>query len=248
MESIICACESLPTFFIFFLAIYLLAYLKVFKNWDPILRPEASSCLISYAHGTPAAVLASLAIFTHPQRGFAAQNTDFQNLVLDYSSAYFLTDLCHYLYFNPSDVLFIGHHLATLFVFLTCRYIVYHGAFAILGLLVLAEVTSFCQNTWTLASVRRKDVVFAARLYDAMSPMFYAFYSIVRGFVGPAFVYRMGVFYLSGKADHVIPRWISVSWIVVVVGAISVSILWIANLWIDLYREKKQVIKKKKAT
>lgn len=228
-----------------FIAIYLLAYFKVFHNWDPKLRPDASSCFISFAHGTPAAILASLAISTHPQRGFAAENTPFQNLVLDYSSAYFLTDLVHYLYFNPSDILFIGHHLATLFVFLTCRFLVYHGAFAILGLLVLAEVTSACQNTWTLASVRRGDVEIAARLYDAMSPIFYASYSVVRGFVGPAFVYQMGVFYLSGKADNVIPRWISVSWIIVVVGAISVSILWISNLWIDLYRQKRKAMEKK---
>lgn len=154
-------------------------------------------------------------------------------------------DLIHYLIFFPSDVLFIGHHLATLFVFLTCRYVVYHGAYAILSLLVLAEVTSFCQNLWTLAGARRTDAKFAAKVYGFLSPPFYAFYSLVRGLLGPYFVYRMGEFYISGVADSVIPKWVWVSWMIVVITAISVSILWITNLWVELYRERKGKFEKK---
>ncbi|EXC31368.1 hypothetical protein L484_017649 [Morus notabilis] len=232
--------HHLPLFLCMFVFIYLLARFVVFRNWSPKTRPEASSCLISLAHGTPAVFLAARAIILDPtaRRRFASPNTAFQNLVLDYSVAYFLTDLVHYLVFFPSDVLFIGHHLATLFVFLTCRHVVSHGASAVLSLLILAEVTSFCQNAWTLSAARRNDVVFAARLYDFLSPPFYALYSLVRGFAGPYFVYRMAAFYLSGAADAVIPRWVWVSWIVVVLTAISVSILWITNLWIELYRER----------
>ena len=55
----------------------------------------------------------------------------------------------------------------------------------------------------------------------------------------------MGVFYLSGVADDVIPRWVWVSWIVVVVIAICVSVLWILNLWTDLFRERSGKIDKK---
>ncbi|KAF6156902.1 hypothetical protein GIB67_000442 [Kingdonia uniflora] len=229
-----------------YLIIYLLAYFGVFRNWDPKLRPEASSCLISFAHGTPAVILASLAVKTQlSNRGFASPNSNFQNMVLEYSIAYFLMDLVHYLIFFPSDVLFIGHHLATLFVFATCRYLVIHGAFAILVLLVLAEVTSFCQNTWTLASARKGDLGSASRLYQVLSPPFYVFYSIVRGFAGPLFVYEMGAFYLSGAADNVIPRWLWVSWMIVVVTAIGVSIMWIANLWVELFRDRNEKVEEK---
>lgn len=156
---------NLPVFFAVYLLLYLTAYFIIFRNWSKNLRPEASSCIISLAHGTPAVFLAARAIFTDPNRSFHSQNTPFQNLVLDYSIAYFLMDLCHYLIFYPRDVLFIGHHLATLFVFVTCRYSVYHGAYAILVLLILAEITSFCQNAWTLAGARRSDSEFAARLF-----------------------------------------------------------------------------------
>lgn len=237
--------QLLPLFFTGYLILYLLAYFIIFRSWSQKLRPEASSCAISLAHGTPAVFLAAAAILSDPARNFHSPNTPFQSLVLDYSIAYFLMDLLHYLIFYPSDLLFIGHHLATLFVFMTCRYLVYHGSFAILVLLVLAEVTSLCQNVWTLASARRSDVKFAAKVYDILSPPFYALYSVVRGFLGPYFVYRMISFYLSGAADSVIPKWIWIPWLVVVVMAISVSILWISNLWIEFFREKEKISEKK---
>ncbi|KAF7129903.1 hypothetical protein RHSIM_Rhsim10G0010000 [Rhododendron simsii] len=221
---------NLPIFFTQFLIIYLIAHFIVFKKWPPKFRPEAASCLISLAHGTPAAFLAYRAILSHPNSSFSSINTDSQNTVLDYSIAYFLMDLVHYLVFYPSDMLFIGHHLATLFVFVTCRYVVHHGAFAILVLLVLAEVTSLCQNTWTLARARRDDSEFAARVCEFLSPPFYTFYSVVRGLAGPVFMHKMIVFYFSGAADDVIPRWIWVSWVVVVVMAISQKCIELLSL------------------
>ncbi|PIN02474.1 hypothetical protein CDL12_25008 [Handroanthus impetiginosus] len=237
--------EPLPRFFTSYLILYLVAYFLIFRRWSPKLRPEAASCAISLAHGTPAVFLAWRAILSDAARDFHSPNTPLQNVVLDYSIAYFLMDLLHYLIFYPTDILFIGHHLATLFVFLTCRYVAYHGAFAILVLLILAEVTSLCQNVWTLASARKSDVEFAAKVYDFLSPPFYALYSLVRGFLGPYFVYRMFGFYLSGAADNVIPKWMWISWVFVVFMAISVSILWISNLWIELYRERKKLVEKK---
>lgn len=239
---------SIPIFFAGFLTIYLIAYLVLFRNWTPNFRPEAASCAISLAHGTPAAVLATYAILSDANRGFGSTNTLLQNSVLDYSISYFLMDLCHYLIFYPSDVMFIGHHLATLFVFITCRYVVGHGAYAVLILLILAEVTSFCQNTWTLANARKGDLAIAAKVYAFLSPPFYVLYSVVRGLAGPLFVYEMGAFYWSGAADNVIPRWVWVSWIVVVVTAISVSLLWISNLWVELYRDRIGKLEKKKSS
>lgn len=241
--------ESIPfppvfTFFSFFLLIYHVGYFIIFKNWNPNFRPEAASCSISLCHGTPAAILAIFSLLSDSNLGFASPNTHFQKLVLEFSVAYFAMDLIHYLVFYPNDFLFIGHHLATLFVFLTCRYVVSHGAFAILVLLILAELTSFLQNVWTLSNARRFDADFAAKLYWFLSPPFYVMYTILRGFLGPFFVYKMGIFYLSGAADGLIPRWVWVSWISVVVTAISVSISWIWNRWIELFRERQGELKK----
>ncbi|KAK7265093.1 hypothetical protein RJT34_32709 [Clitoria ternatea] len=232
-------------FFLIFLTIYLIGYFIVFRNYSPMIRPESSSCLISIFHGTPAALLAGAAILADADRGFAAPTTAFQKLVLDYSTAYFLTDLLHYMIFSPRDVLFIAHHLATLFVVGTCRHVVSHGAFSVLVLLVLAEVTSACHNAWTLAGARRTDNPRAAKLYDALSVSYYTVYSVIRGLVGPYFMYRMVAFYARGGARGLVPVWVWVSWVLVVVMAIGVSIMWISNLWVQLYKERTRKLEEK---
>ncbi|XP_068327446.1 TLC domain-containing protein At5g14285-like [Pyrus communis] len=241
METPTLPTPTLPTFFSIFLLIYLSAYFLLFRNWGPKHRPGASSCLISLSHGSAAAAMAAHAILrSHKATTFASPNTATQNTVLEFSIAYFSLDLLHYLIFFPNDVLFILHHLATLYVFTTCRYAVRHGAHAILVLLFLAEITSGCQNAWTLAGFRRSGSPAAAKLYDFLSPKFYAFYSVFRGILGPVFMYKMGAFYVSGAADPVIPIWAWVSWMVVISTAICLSILWVLNLWIDWYKNKVQ--------
>ncbi|KAH7680878.1 TRAM/LAG1/CLN8 homology domain-containing protein [Dioscorea alata] len=237
MEALTIGSSMFPTFFLMFCLIYLIGRFIVFRNWSMNQRREASSCFISLFHGTPAVFLATSAILTHPSWGFAFPNTNFDNLVLDYSIAYFTVDLLHYLILIPGDYLFIAHHLATLFVFVTCRYLVLHGAFALLVLLVLAEVTSPWQNVWTLARIRKTESVNAARLDKLLSFPFYSLYTLMRVIAGPLFFFKMSAYYLSGQANDVIPNWVSVSWIVVVGAAIGVSILWISNLWIELYKE-----------
>lgn len=244
MEQLISNCPMLPIFFTTFCIIYAVGYCGVFRNWSKY-RSDASSCFISLFHGTPAVVLALTAIITQPSRGFDSPNTDFQNLVLEFSIGYFLVDLLHYLIFIPQEILFIAHHLATLFVFVTCRYYALHGAFALLVLLVLAEITSACQNIWTLAGLRREELPSAARIYKFLSPPFYVLYTAMRGVAGPLFFYKMSAYYLSGKACDAIPWWVSVSWIVVVGAAILVSIMWISNLWIVLFKEIRQCEEKK---
>ncbi|XP_073006739.1 TLC domain-containing protein At5g14285-like [Typha latifolia] len=245
MDGLISNYSMFPTFFAMFSIIYVLGYFVIFRNWNPKHRPDASSCFISLFHGTPAAILALLAILTQKNWGFALPNSNFQNLVLDFSIAYFTVDLLHYLILIPGEYLFVAHHLATLFVFITCRYLTLHGAFALLVLLVFAEVTSACQNIWTLAGLRRAELPLAARVYEILSPPFYVLYTVMRGVAGPLFFYKMSSFYLSGKARDVIPWWVSVSWIVVVGTAILVSILWISNLWVVLFNERSQIEGKK---
>ncbi|KAJ9554408.1 hypothetical protein OSB04_018453 [Centaurea solstitialis] len=238
----------LPSFTLMFISIYLLAYTTLFKNWDTKKRPEASSCLISLAHGTPAVLLSLYANFLHPQpphhpHHFAAKNTPLQTLVLDFSIAYFLTDTSHYFIFIPTDHLFIAHHLAVLYVFITCRFVVGSGGSAVLLLLALAEVTSPCQNAWSLARFRKDEVASVARFYGGLSPYFYGFYTVVRGVVGPSVVYKMVAFYSNGGGSGEIPVWAWVSWMIVIVNAILVSVLWVSNLWFNLFKERSKIKK-----
>lgn len=218
-----------------FYALYVFAYFVVFRGW-PKHRAEASSCFISLAHGTPAVLLSSHAAITSTQTTFASPNTTLQDIVLEFSMAYFLMDLLHYIIFTPRDILFILHHVATLYVFVTCRYVVHYGAFELLILLILAEITSPCQNVWSLSSFWKADVSASARLHDLLSAPFYTFYSVVRGILGPLFVYKLWLFYISGAADNLIPIWAWLSWMVVITSAILLSLLWVLSNWIGWYR------------
>ncbi|XP_074309950.1 TLC domain-containing protein At5g14285 [Silene latifolia] len=235
---------KLPQFFMFFTIIYTISH-KVFKNWNPKLKYEACSCFLSLFHGTPSVILAVSAIFLNnntenPEKTsvFAAENTDFQNIVLEFSTGYFLMDLLHYFVFKPDDVLFIAHHLATLFTLLTCRFLVNHGAFAILVILVIAEVTSACQNVWSLARLRKNDLGIAAKVYNFLVPEFYAFYTVARGVFVPLFVLKMGLVYTSGAVDNVIPTWVWCSWMMLTVSGIFASLLWILSHWIVFFKER----------
>ncbi|KAH7856837.1 hypothetical protein Vadar_006036 [Vaccinium darrowii] len=232
----------LPTFFFYFTTVYLLAYLVIFRNWSTKTKPQASSCLLSLFHGTPAVLLATLSLLQQQtNNNFASPNTPLQNATLEFSIAYFLTDLLHYLLFDPTDYLFIAHHVATIYVFLTCRYMVNHGAYPILVLLILAEVTSPCQNVWSLARFRRGESPAAARVYGFLSPLFYSLYSVVRGVLGPVFVWKMGrAFCLKEEQGGIIPipTWVWVSWMVVIVSAILLSVLWVWIRWVDWCRER----------
>ncbi|KAK3443286.1 hypothetical protein EUGRSUZ_B03459 [Eucalyptus grandis] len=241
---------TLQTFFLAFLLVYLFSYFLLFGRWGPRSRPFASSCFTSLAHGTPAAVTAAIATRGSPppwhRAAYASPNTALHDTVLEFSIAYFLIDLIHYLVFFPSDVLFIIHHLVTLFVLLTCRYVVAHGAHAILLLLILAEVTSPCQNTWSLAKARKAEAPFAARFFRVMSPIFFTFYTVVRGVVAPAYVCDLVMYYSMEDVEDSIPKWAWVSWAVIMGSGILVSLLWVLNNWKVWYRDQRSFDVQKK--
>ncbi|XP_057494152.1 TLC domain-containing protein At5g14285-like [Actinidia eriantha] len=229
---------SLHTFLLMFTAIYLLGYYVIFRNWPGLSRAETSSCLLCLAHGTPAAVLATFSLLhLENPSNFASQNTPFQNMVLEFTIAAFFIDLLHFLLFVPTSYMYIAHHVATIYVFSTCRYIINHGAFPILVVLVLGEVTSLCHNTWRISGFRRAHSQVAARVQE-FSPLFYGFYTVVRGILAPVFVCKMAIFYLRGGGDGLVPMWAWVSWTVVIAGGNLFSIVWVFNMWLGLWGER----------
>ncbi|KAI5580558.1 hypothetical protein BDE02_08G161800 [Populus trichocarpa] len=246
MDALVLVFPTLPGFFAGFISMYFLGYFVFFRNWELKHRKEASSCLMSLAHGSPAVIMAVRALLHSQTLGtFANPNSALENTVLDFSMAYFLADLLHYMVFFPDETLFILHHLATLYVFVTCRYMIHYGAHGLLLLLILAEVTSACQNVWSIAGSRKADVPAAARLHEFLAVPFYALYSLVRGILGPVCLFKMGVFYLNGGAHGLIPAWAWISWMVVIGSAILVSILWVSNLWAEWIRERSHRAQKK---
>lgn len=231
-------------FLLMFASIYLVAYLFLFRRWSRDQRPDASSCLTSLFHGTPAALLALRAVLSNPSfaggdLALAAPNTAAEDLVLDFSTAYFAVDLLHYLVFLRHETLFIAHHLATLYVFATCRAAARRGAYGLLALEVLAEATSLAQNLWTLAGMRRaQGSPAAARAHAALSLPFYVAYTAMRGVLGPLWFVKMVRFYAAAGRQSGLPAWAWVSWSVVIGAGILLSVLWVANLWLAYFRDR----------
>ena len=52
-------------------------------------------------------------------------------------------------------------------------------------------------------------------------------------------------FYVSGGARGLVPVWAWASWVLVVVMAIGVSIMWISNLWVQFFRERRGKLEEK---
>lgn len=53
------------------------------------------------------------------------------------------------------------------------------------------------------------------------------------------------MFYVSGGARGLVPVWAWASWVLVVVMAIGVSIMWISNLWVQFFRERRGKLEEK---
>uniref|UniRef100_A0A0D9XY54 TLC domain-containing protein n=1 Tax=Leersia perrieri TaxID=77586 RepID=A0A0D9XY54_9ORYZ len=231
-------------FLAMFAAIYLVGYLAVFRRWRGAQRAEASSCFTSLFHGTPAAALALRAVLlAGGAADLASPNTRADDLALDFSTAYFAVDLAHYLLFLPladgESALFVAHHLATLYVLATCRAVARRGALPILAMEVLAEATSLAQNAWTLAGMRRRESPAAAAAHRAMSVPFFAAYTAMRAVLAPAWFARMVSFYYFGE-EAALPAWLRASWTAVIGGGIVMSVIWVTNLWVEFFRERKQ--------
>ncbi|XVF85184.1 hypothetical protein PTKIN_Ptkin17bG0098100 [Pterospermum kingtungense] len=242
---------TLPTFILLFVFFYRFAYRFVFRKWRRKHRPVASSCFASLAHGIPALLMAANAIInTQSSNIFASPNSALHNIILEYSLSYFLVDLFHYLIPFPDDddddvyddILFILHHLATIYVLFTCRYMVHQGAHALLLLLILAESTSPCENLWTLVGLRRADVPAAAALHELLSPCFHALYSVFRGILGPVLFYYLMGFFLDALANHYIPESTLISWMIVIGTAMLVNMVLVVVHWVNWCKGKKKVV------
>eukprot|EP01018_Ginkgo_biloba_P022180 Gb_02450 [translate_table: standard] len=219
---------------IFFVVLYAFAYFVLFKNWKGTRRFDAASCCNSLIHGIVAFSLSSYDVIHSPWK-LDAPNTDLENKIMHFSLAYFAIDMIYYMLINPSDYLFISHHIATSSYMMSCIF-TGHGALSAISLIATGEATSSFQNVWTLARMARGESPLANRIYTALSPVFTVYFTVMRCIVGPYLAWELGSFYFPGKADKVIPRGVAYFWMFTIILAIVGSSVWVYKLWTGLIR------------
>ncbi|KAJ7532090.1 hypothetical protein O6H91_14G072000 [Diphasiastrum complanatum] len=224
----------------FFVAIYTVVCLTLFRRWKGRKRQRAASCCISLVHGTISATLAAHDMACRRSSAswkLDARNSSFQNGVMEFSMAYFLVDLLHYLYAVPDDYLFIGHHISTLTYMLSCRYFTRHGATSVMYLIAVGEATTPLQCVWNLSRMAREDHRLAMQIYTFLSPIFTVIFTFVRGCLGPYLLWKLSSFYLRGQSSSsVIPRWLAYFWMLKAALAVVGSLLWVYKLWVGLFK------------
>lgn len=228
-----------------FSAIYVLGYYWWVGGWRTRTkaRHEAASCFMSLLHCSATTLLTgwnvAVTLQEHDkgpwQQLLRAPNTPFQNTVMEFSIAYFVVDLMHYVLFVPEEALFVLHHVATSTYMLSCRYYTAHGGLSVMSLLGLAESTGFLQNLWFLSFLAG-----ATRSFRLLDPIFLTFFTFVRGILGPLLTWRLCAFYFAGQADTVIPRWLAYYWMSTVILAITGSLFWVSTQWARLHKFYQQ--------
>ncbi|XP_002993813.2 TLC domain-containing protein At5g14285 [Selaginella moellendorffii] len=224
---------------LFFATLYATAWFFIFRSWSKHKRCRAASSSISFAHALVGASLAMADMVSSPWT-LDAPNTAFQNRIMEWSMAYFIVDLFHYFLAVPEDHLFIAHHLATLTYMISCRYYTLHGAKSVMSLIAAGEATTPLQAIWTLARLAKDEFPVAERVYTALSPTFTLLFTIVRGMLGPFLLGKLASFYLWGRADTVIPRWLAWFWVFEVSFAVVGSMIWVFRLWRGLFKLNSQ--------
>lgn len=214
-------------------------------------RYKAASCCMSIVHGTSTSLaaiiymlhllythndLASINTEGHPKQvswlnsHLGAPNTPFQEAIMEYSTAYFLIDLLHYVLFVPNQPLFILHHIFTTSYMLSCRFYTKHGAFSTIVLFAVAECTSFLQNLWSFASLTENT-----SLFNSLNVPFLTIFTVFRGVATPWATWKLCAYYLfSAEASSVVPYWLALYWMGSVFMGITGSLYWVAMHWAKL--------------
>ncbi|MCO5572566.1 hypothetical protein L7F22_026322 [Adiantum nelumboides] len=230
---------TLPASIPLFISIYAVGFFSLFPRWRHKARFEAASCSMSLVHGAISSTLAAYDLLLVPWR-LDAPNSPLENALMDFSIAYFLVDLLHYLLFIPEDFKFIGHHVATSIYMLTCKYYIGHGALSVMALMAVGEMTTPLQSVWTIARLGRDISPSARRIYEGASLPFTIFFTCTRGLVGPLLTWILCKFYLSSEGRRVIPFWLAALWMGMVVIGMAGSIMWMQSLWVGLRKFKSR--------
>ena len=131
---------------------------------------------------------------------------------------------------HPDDYAFLAHHVVTTLYMSQCK-VLGVGHVSAMSLMLTGELTNPCQSYHAISRYGIQIVEDTMSWWHVLHPFaewIYALaYFIVRGFVGPCQNMHITYVYLvSIKGRQMIPKYISIPWVVMIWGIILGSIPW----------------------
>jgi len=207
-------------------------------DWLPInlndhdIRLSIASQTMSMGHAVSSLILSSYSIYTGPQWNII--NTPLQNIILQNSIGYFMFDQL-YIILAEWTWEFTIHHQLAISYFLSSLYLNHGGYYATIAL-ILAEITNPLMITWSFARKNRLK-----KLYQALSPFFTYYFTIVRcGIIPIASVYLGNVIF---KDQYIANKW-KILWGTSCIGLNIAGFIW--SYWLCtgyLKMKKKKLLK-----
>ena len=173
--------------FSLFIAVYmassqLLLFVPGGAKLTPLQRFRSASKCMATTHAT---IVVFAALIDRP-RGplkeweYLAANTKLQSMVMDVSSAYFVADSAHMLYWRITDVGFHLHHVLCVAYAMSCRYFAQRGGVTVLVASALGELTNPIQGLLWVAQQLDYDA-----LISVLFPAFVTQLVLIRCVISP---------------------------------------------------------------
>eukprot|EP00873_Tetraselmis_striata_P042465 jgi/Tetstr1/462729/TSEL_007692.t1 len=220
--------------FAFFASIYLLGH--VFFALVGVRGAERAlfaSCVMSVVHGATTTLFSGAEICRlHPNIDYGMKNNHEQEVIMQYSTGYFMADIIVYLvpYLSSNDPLFILHHFTTS-GYMMWSWKIGYGSISSLMLMFLGEATSVFFNPW-LASrewlrVTGKKSVLAGIVFEIFTYPYSILFIVIRGIVAPWVLYDMCSKLLASDslADET-----KYMWVTMITLAFMGSLIWVKKL------------------
>ena len=198
-----------------------------------LLVPALAACFVSHPYS--------------PHQAMSDSPSWYQQAVstlLQFCTGYMVYDgtlnilILKYPNYQPSDFMFLGHHLATTLYMTACR-MLQRGHQSAMMCMFLGEITNPFQNSFMVAEFAQTlaccNGAVSQMLFPIIECSFAALYCLMRAIVGP-FLCAHITFDLWRNGRKTIPLAVIIVWTMLIWAVLVGSIPWIQDCWSKLQK------------
>ncbi|GKY92554.1 hypothetical protein MPSEU_000225700 [Mayamaea pseudoterrestris] len=224
--------------------------IHVFQWPDAMISRDAAASLVGIFHSVLLVPALAACFLAHPYSPSGAMEISplwYQRAVtalLQFCTGYMIYDgtlnilILKYPNYAPSDLMFLGHHLATTLYMTACR-LLERGHQSAMMCMFLGELTNPFQNSYMVAEFAQTleccNGHVSQLLFSVTECAFSSIYCLMRVIIGPILCLHI-TFDLWWRGRHTIPWGVLVVWTLLIWAVIIGSIPWIQDCWSKLQK------------